>query len=411
MKDSKNDVFIARNLARIRKKQHMTQSELAERLFISNKTVSKWERGVGYPELPQLLRIADLFGVSVDALVRGERYGIAIAGNLLCDDIKMIDRFPEKGMLANISSMSRAVGGCVPNTLIDLSKIDTSVKLSAIGRCGRDESGQYILQEMTRCGIDVSGVLLSDSVPTGYSDVMTVSSTGERTFFHHKGANSEFSPDDVQVGLLSCKMLHIGYIHLLDKFDAHDEEYGTVMARFLHNVKEEGISTSIDVVSREDERFAETVSAALPYTDNAIMNELEACGVSGLPPRDENGKLILDNIRATMEKILGFGVGQRVIVHCPEAGFCLNVNGEFTSVPSLKLPKGYIKGAVGAGDAFCAGCLYGIYNGYSDREILAFASGAAACNLAVEDSVSGMRSAAHIRDMMEKYAPIGNGLF
>ena len=68
-------------------------------------------------------------------------------------------------------------------------------------------------------------------------------------------------------------------------------------------------------------------------------------------------KLILENIRKTMEIILSHGVGKRVILHCPEAGFCLNRNGEYHVVPSLRLPPRYIKGAVGAGDAFCAGCL------------------------------------------------------
>ena len=71
--------------------------------------------------------------------------------------------------------------------------------------------------------------------------------------------------------------------------------------------------------------------------------------------------------------------------------FCLAKDGTFTAVPSLDLPKGYIKGTVGAGDAFCAGCLYGIYNGWSDKAILEFAAGAAACNLSAEDSVSGMK--------------------
>ena len=71
-------------------------------------------------------------------------------------------------------------------------------------------------------------------------------------------------------------------------------------------------------------------------------------------------------------------------------------------MPSLDLPEGYIKGSVGAGDAFCAGCLYGIYNGYSDRRILEFASGAAAMSLCREDSVSGMRSAAEIEALIAK---------
>jgi len=60
------------------------------------------------------------------------------------------------------------------------------------------------------------------------------------------------------------------------------------------------------------------------------------------------------------------------------------------------LPEGYIKGSVGAGDAFCAGCLYGIYKGYDDKTILEFASGAACLNLSAVDSVSGMRDKDHI---------------
>ncbi len=407
MKHRKNDIFISSNLVRLRKNRQMTQTDLARCLFISNKTVSKWERGMGYPELPQLLRLSDLFGVSVDSLIRGERHGIAIAGNILCDEVKIIEAFPERGMLVNITGMSRAVGGCVPNTLISLAKINPSMSLVALGRCGRDETGHYALQEMSRVGIDISNVVITDDRPTGFSDVMTTGSTGERTIFHHRGANVDFVPEDVPIDLLSCKMLHIGYIHLLDGFDAPDPDYGTTMARFLHDLKEIGIMTSVDVVSRRNEQFAEKVIAALPYTDNAIMNEVEACDVTGLSPRDASGQLIEANIRETMERIMAYGVGQRVIVHCPEAGFCLNRDGSYTVVPSLRLPEGYIKGAVGAGDSFCAGCLYGIYNDYTDRDMLAFAAGAAACNLAGEDSVSGMQSAAYIRKLMKTYAVDG----
>jgi sugar/nucleoside kinase (ribokinase family) len=84
----------------------------------------------------------------------------------------------------------------------------------------------------------------------------------------------------------------------------------------------------------------------------------------------------------------------------------LNRDGSFCIVPSLKLPQGYIKGTVGAGDAFCAGCLYAIYHGYDDRAMLEFASGAAACNLAAEDSVSGMKDKKYIHDLIENYERI-----
>ena len=97
------------------------------------------------------------------------------------------------------------------------------------------------------------------------------------------------------------------------------------------------------------------------------------------------------------------GVGEKVIVHAKEAGFCLDCDGNFTVIPSLQIPAQQIKGSVGAGDAFCAGCLYGIYTQMSDTEMLAFASAAAACNLFSENSVDGMRSRSEILDIMNHY--------
>lgn len=402
MHQKEQRISLGANIAKLRKKHGLTQEQLAEKLFVSNKAVSKWERGAGYPEITQLVSLSEVFGVPVDALLKSEKSGIAIAGNVLTDSVKLIDVYPEKGMLTNISSISRAVGGCVPNTVIDLAKIDKSIPLYAYGMVGDDDGGKYVTFEMQRNGVDVSGIAVSKTGATSFSDVMSIASTGERTFFHHRGANAEFSPGHISVDALTCRMLHIGYILLLDEFDREDPEYGTVMARFLGQVQQAGIRTSIDVVSDSGKRFAANVIPALRYTDNAIMNEIEGCGVSGLAPRDADGRIIVENIRSTLEKILDRGVSERAIIHCPEAGFCMNKNGEFTVVPSLKLPAGYIKGAVGAGDAFCAGCLYGIYNGFSDREILEFASGAAACNLATADSVSGMQTKDYIFDLIAK---------
>ena len=272
MSQPKDHIHIARNIARLRRKMGLTQTELSERLYVSNKTVSKWERGAGYPEIPQLVRLADLFGVTLDSLIRGEKNGIAVAGNILTDEVKIIESFPEKGMLVGITAMSRAVGGSVPNTLISLAKIDPTLSLSALGKRGDDESGRYVQSELQRCGIDTSGILVDPKSPTGFSDVMTLRDTGERTFFHNRGANAKFIPEDINLSTLNCRMLHVAYIHLLDGFDAPDPEYGTTLARFLKAAQEEGILTSIDVVSSLNEKFAERIIAALPYTDNAIMN-------------------------------------------------------------------------------------------------------------------------------------------
>ena len=102
MGDRKNDIHISRNIARLRRKMGLTQTELAERLYVSNKTVSKWERGAGYPETPQLVRLADLFGVTLDTLIRGEKSGIAVAGNILTDEVKIIESFPGECNVAGL---------------------------------------------------------------------------------------------------------------------------------------------------------------------------------------------------------------------------------------------------------------------------------------------------------------------
>ncbi|MBE6955648.1 MAG: helix-turn-helix domain-containing protein [Ruminococcaceae bacterium] len=60
-------------LAALRKASGMTQRELAEQLNVSDKTVRRWERDEGAPDLSLIPVIAELFGVTCDELLRGER--------------------------------------------------------------------------------------------------------------------------------------------------------------------------------------------------------------------------------------------------------------------------------------------------------------------------------------------------
>ena len=64
--------IVARNIAACRKQAGMTQAELAEKLNYSDKTISKWERAEGLPDLVVSQNIAELFGVPLDALLRDD---------------------------------------------------------------------------------------------------------------------------------------------------------------------------------------------------------------------------------------------------------------------------------------------------------------------------------------------------
>ena len=60
---------VAKNIAAYRKAHHDTQLDLATKLNYSDKSVSKWERGESLPDVYILSQIADLYGVSVSALI------------------------------------------------------------------------------------------------------------------------------------------------------------------------------------------------------------------------------------------------------------------------------------------------------------------------------------------------------
>lgn len=331
------------------------------------------------------------------------RRGIAVAGNLVADVVKNIDRYPGIGMLSSIRSVSRGVGGSVPNVGIDLKRIDPFLPVSGVGCVGSDEYGRFLMDELHRAGMDTSRIRTLDNVPTSFSDVMSLPG-GERTFFHARGANALFSPSDAEADKLDCDIMHIAYILLLDRFDAPDPEYGTVMARYLRSVQEKGIRTSVDMVTDSGMDYAKTVRPALKYCDYLIVNEIECCSAWGLSARDENGLLKVSAVRKAMEMSLAEGVKRKVVVHAREGGFCLSRDRFFFS-PSLCLPAGAIEGSVGAGDAFCAGTLYGIYGGWDDEKTLSFACACAACSLTKADAVSGMRGRDEVWRFAEKYPP------
>jgi len=68
----------------LREKYHMTQAELAQKLNVSDKTVSKWETAKGYPDISLLEPIANIFGVSITELLSGNAVNnVNVSANML----------------------------------------------------------------------------------------------------------------------------------------------------------------------------------------------------------------------------------------------------------------------------------------------------------------------------------------
>ena len=72
----------------MRKEKSMTQKELADKLFVSDKTVSKWERGNSMPNVTLLIPIADVLGITVTELLKGEK--ISENNSLNTDEVEKL---------------------------------------------------------------------------------------------------------------------------------------------------------------------------------------------------------------------------------------------------------------------------------------------------------------------------------
>lgn len=319
------------------------------------------------------------------------RNGILAGGNWIVDAVKIIDTWPQQDALANIFSTSKGTGGSPFNVLVDLGIMGVDFPLAAVGLVGDDSNGQWIIEQCAALGIDTEELQKTASAPTSFTDVMTVQSNGRRTFFHARGANALLDSSHFDFAETRARIFHLGYLLLLDRLDLPSATHGTVAAEVLARAQAAGLKTSIDVVSEDSDRFGKIVLPALKHVDVCIMNEFEAGRVTGRTIRDRE---VLDRaeLRRAMEELLAAGVRERVVVHFPEGGCALGVDGAWHEHGSVRLPDDYIKGAAGAGDAFTAGVLLGWHEGRPVGEALRIGVCAAAANLSSETCTGGLRS-------------------
>ncbi len=64
---------LGKRIAEIRKEHNLTQEDLAEICSVTRQTISNWENGKSYPDLETLVLISDTYGVSLDAMMKGDR--------------------------------------------------------------------------------------------------------------------------------------------------------------------------------------------------------------------------------------------------------------------------------------------------------------------------------------------------
>ncbi len=309
-----------------------------------------------------------------------DRAGLLAAGNWIIDHVKIIDRFPEQDTLASILSRSRGTGGSPYNVLVGLAKLGAAFPLEAAGLVGHDEDGQTILADCRAFGIDASRLRASEAAGTSYTDVMTVQSTGRRTFFHSRGANSLLAEEHIDLSTSRARIFLLGYLLLLDELDRLGTDGATGASRVLRRARELGFRTAVDVVSEDSDRFPVVVTPALPHTDYLFVNEFEASRSTGMAVHT-GGALDFRLVSRAAARLLELGVHEWVIVHAPEGALARHRDGTEHVQGSVRVPAERIAGAAGAGDAFAAGVLLGLHEGWPMPEGLRLGVCAAAASL------------------------------
>lgn len=329
------------------------------------------------------------------------RNGIIAGGNWIVDHIKVIDRWPAQDALASIIREDKSGGGSPYNILKDLAHLGSSIPLAAIGMVGNDEYGRAILRDCQAHGIDTAQMRANPAAPTSYTDVMTVEGNGRRTFFHQRGANAALGPEHFNFASCRAKILHLGYLLLLDRLDELDQ--GRPRAcEVLTRAREAGILTSLDCVSEDGDRFQTIVGPALPYVDVFFANDFETEKLTGIPLRS-GGRIDAHAVGLAARNLLDRGVKVWSIIHFPEAVYALGRSGQEVWQASLDMPSAEIVGAAGAGDALAAGVLLGLHEDWPMEECLRLGVCAAAASLSHVSCSEGVGSVDECLALAKRY--------
>jgi len=329
------------------------------------------------------------------------REGIYCAGNWIIDDIKIIDEYPHQDGLTNVRAIKSNNGGAPYNVLKDLAFLGAPIPLYGAGLVGEDEKGRHILEDIKHCKIDISNLHTTKLAPTSYTDVMTVASTGRRTFFHNRGANALFGREDLNLNV-NARIFHMAYLLLLDKMDELDESGRSVASYIFEEAQQLGFKTSSDIVSEASDRFQKVAPTSLPYLNYLFVNEYEASRLTDIDIM-EYGKISMGKAEKVVELIVDMGVKDFIILHFPEGAIACDAKKQKTIHPSLNIPAELIKGSAGAGDAFAAGVLLGLHEGWPIRECLRLGTCAGGSSLFDESCSDSVNTVKEVLKLESKF--------
>ena len=155
-------------VARVRKDKNMTQAELASKIKVTDKAVSRWERGLGFPDINTLEPLAEALGVSVLELMKSEKIETE---DIQCEDAALILKDP----IQEASSQRLLNKKQYQMIAIGIAVLFLIVSVALIFALTRSRYVPLIQCEDATEGTSVESILLRDGIPYKVlSDDLTV---------------------------------------------------------------------------------------------------------------------------------------------------------------------------------------------------------------------------------------------
>ncbi len=331
-----------------------------------------------------------------------EPKGIICGGSWLVDHNNAIEHWPEQETLAEIVVREFEGGGPAHNMALDLAHLAPGFPVWATGVVGNDDAGRFLTTACAKRGIDHSALRVVDGIGTSHTDVMTVRSTGKRTFFHHQGANARLTPEHFDFTQSTAKILHLGAPGVHANMDAPCGDAPSGWVNVLRRARSAGIRTNLEMVSGAPEKIRSLVAPCLAHLDTLIINDYEAGLLTGIDVVS-GGVTSAGAARRAAVALLVRGPLELVVIHFPGGCIAATRDGDVIAKPSLDVPPEAIVGTNGAGDAFAAGVLYGIHEGWTIGDSLTLGLCAAASALRSISTTSSVGTVAECLALADQW--------
>jgi sugar/nucleoside kinase (ribokinase family) len=246
-----------------------------------------------------------------------------------------------------VGNISLVIGGSAAITAVAAARLGLRVAL--VAAVGADPAGTFMLDQLTREGVDVGAVAVREAVPTGMT--VALSQGADRAILTALGAMASLTVADVPAMLVGrARHVHVSSYFLLE------DSLGPGLAGLLSAAREAGATTSLDTNWDPSGRWGDDrLIAAITQADVLLPNEAEALRLSDAHSLD-----------AAVSALTA--AGPRLAVKLGERGV-LCVDGRVShrvSVPAVTPVD-----TTGAGDCFNAGLIAGMLQGLGLAEAAA----------------------------------------